>query len=216
MNGQNSDAVQNARIWYLVSAAVKIKIVAQNTKKQMKKRCSASIIVSCNTETWAVYCGDSSCEGRGQGGGGEPRLGTDHIYVPQETQHTGTPAQGGSDHGQQATRTVSAFAFYSKGINRPGSFQQFLSSWRITFYWVILRHRTGFWCGCFIFVPLVPALYRGSELEVDWSGFMIWIIENISKSKLFVEERDRETWVALIILSWPNTPPTLSCICICM
>ena len=75
-----------------------------------------------------MYCGDSSCEGRGQGGGGEPRLGNDHIYVPQETQHTGTPAQGGSDHGQQATRTVSAFAFYSKGINRPGSFQQFLSS----------------------------------------------------------------------------------------
>ena len=74
-----------------------------------------------------MYCGDSSCEGRGQGGG-EPRLGNDHIYVPQETQHTGTPFQGGSDHGQQATRTVSAIAFYFKGINRPGSFQQFLSS----------------------------------------------------------------------------------------
>ena len=91
-------------------------------------------------------------------------------------------------------------------INRPGIFQIFLSSWRITFYWVILRHRTGFWWWCFIFVPPVPALYRGSELGVDWSGFMIWIIENISKSKLFVEERDRETWVALII-SWPTTTP---------
>ena len=99
---------------------------------------------------------------------------------------------------------------FSIDINRPGSFQIFLSSWRITFYWVILRHRTGFWSWCFIFVPLVPALYRGSELGVDWSGFMIWIIENISKSKLFVEEGERDlSGPHNFIVTHHTTPPTL-------
>ena len=165
----------------------------------MKKRCSASIVSwLCPSPELCIM----TILVWGQGPGwwwwwaqtGE----WPHLCSSGDAAHWDTSSRVARAIGQQATRTVSAFAFYSKGINRSGSFQQFLSNWRITFYWVILRHRTGFWWWCFIFVPLVPALYRASELGVDWSGFMIWIIENISKSKLFVEERDRETWV------WPS------------
>ena len=160
----------------------------------MKKRGSV-FIVSCNTEAWDVYY-DNTRVRAGARVVESPDWGMTTFMFLRRRSTLGHQHWVARASGQQATRTVSAFAFYSKGINRSGS---------LTFYWVILRHRTGFWCGCFIFVPLFPALYRASELGVDWSGFMIWIIENISKSKLFVEERDRETWVALII-SWPTTP----------